>query len=388
MCGIRTGAGPAYGFRVRKSGGGTRPGTRRAFWRRRGAWLRGCRSRRCGRDLLDAVGGVLQEAARLFEADQIDVPARGHAGLRLEGAGEVAWREAGAGGERLDGEVVVGVLGDPVLDLAQRLAPRGLGGELGAELGLVPRASQEHDEVAGDRQRGVAAVVLLDEREGEVDARGDAGRGRHVPVAYVDGVRVDLDGGVVAREAVAVRPVRGRPAAVEQARLGEQDSARADGDETWGARAVLPQPGGQARIRAARAAAAGDEERVRRGRVGECVVGDEREPAGRADETAVEGGGADAVRVRGARPLAEGSPGEDLCRAGHVQALDVVEQQDEHGAGGHTASVRARHDGRNDEFPTFPAIGPGAVGAVRPAARRTVRRMVRAPHVPPVPTSR
>lgn len=58
----------------------------------------------------------------------------------------------------------------------------------------------------------------------------------------------------------------------------------------------------------------------------------------------------------GRGPWQRAACGEDLCRAGHVQALDVVEQRDEHGAGGHTASVRARHDGRNDEYPTFPAI--------------------------------
>ena len=107
----------------------------------------------------------------MFEADPVDVAARCHARLGLEGAGEVAGREPGAGGERLDGQVVVGVLGDPLLDLAQRFALRRLRGQLGAELGLVARAPQEDDQVAGDGERGVAAEVLLDEREGEVDAR-------------------------------------------------------------------------------------------------------------------------------------------------------------------------------------------------------------------------
>ena len=128
----------------------------------------------------------------------------------------MAGREPGAGGERLDGEVVARVLGDPLLDLAQWLALGGLGGELRAELGLVARAAQEDDEVAGDGEGDVPAEVLLDQGEREVDARGDPGGRGDLSVAYEDRVRVDLDGRVVAGQLVAVRPVGGRPAAVEQ----------------------------------------------------------------------------------------------------------------------------------------------------------------------------
>ncbi|GGX15074.1 hypothetical protein GCM10010353_32910 [Streptomyces chryseus] len=52
---------------------------------------------------------------------------------------------------------------------------------------------------------------------------------------------------------------------------------------------------------------------------------------------------------------------EDLDGAGHVQALDAVEEDDEHaayGSLGHGSILRRPTDVRNDEDPTFPATGP------------------------------
>ena len=65
------------------------------------------------------------------------------------------------------------MLGDPLLDLAQWLPSRRLGGELGTELCLAARASEEYDQMAGDGERDIPAVVLLDQGEREVDARGE-----------------------------------------------------------------------------------------------------------------------------------------------------------------------------------------------------------------------
>jgi hypothetical protein len=50
------------------------------------------------------------------------VPAGSHADLGGEGAGELTLREAGAAREGRNRQVLVRVLGDPLLHLAQRLA--------------------------------------------------------------------------------------------------------------------------------------------------------------------------------------------------------------------------------------------------------------------------
>ncbi|MDQ0939426.1 hypothetical protein QFZ67_001131 [Streptomyces sp. V1I1] len=136
----------------------------------------------------------------------------------------MAWREPGAGGESLDGEILFRVLGDVVLHVAKRLSARGLGGQLGAELRLASRAS--------------------------------AGTG---------------------------------------------------------------------------AGAAGHDQRVGDGGLGEAAVRDEGEAARGADRGAVQRRGADLVRAAGGPVGAR----EDLDRDGHVEALQVVEEDDEYGSLGH-----------------------------------------------------
>ena len=66
-----------------------------------------------------------------------------------------------------------------------------LRGERGAELRLVAGTAQEQHEVTRDRERGVAVEILLDEREREVHAGGDARGGPHRPVAHEDRLGVD-----------------------------------------------------------------------------------------------------------------------------------------------------------------------------------------------------
>ncbi len=130
-----------------------------------------------GGDRGDRLARVLEPRARGLQAHALDVARGRDAGLGAKGAGEVARAHVGARGHRLDGVIAGDVLEHGALDLAQRLALGALGGERGAELRLVAGTAQEQHEVAGDRERGVAVEVLLDEREREVHAGGDAGGG-------------------------------------------------------------------------------------------------------------------------------------------------------------------------------------------------------------------
>jgi hypothetical protein len=84
-------------------------------------------------------------------------------------------------------------------------------------LRLAAGALEEHDELPCDCERDVGAEVIFDERECEVDAGGDSGGGPHVAVADENRIWFHLNIGVRRGESVAVLPVCGRAAIVEQA---------------------------------------------------------------------------------------------------------------------------------------------------------------------------
>ena len=71
------------------------------------------------------------------------------------------------------------------------------------ELGLPAGPAQEHHQPPGHGSGDLGRVVVLDEREGEVDAGGHAGRGPDVAVAAVDRLGIDDQDGELARRARA-----------------------------------------------------------------------------------------------------------------------------------------------------------------------------------------
>lgn len=81
-------------------------------------------------------------------------------------------------------------------------------------------------------------MVLLQEGQGEVDARGDAGGGVGGAVPDEDRVRFDAGPGVAAGQQRRVLPVRRGAPAVEQARGPQQEGAGTDGRDPAG-------PGGE-----------------------------------------------------------------------------------------------------------------------------------------------
>ena len=292
-----------------------------------------------------------------MRTDVVHVPAGRGAGLRLEGTGEVTGRQTGAGGERLHAQVRARVLSDPLLELAQRRPPSGPDGRLRAELGLVARPAQEHDQVPRDGQRGVPAQVLL--HQGEVDAGGHArGRG-HPPVADVDRVGVDRHGRVVAREPVAVGPGGGGAAAVQKAGQGEQDRAGADGDQPPGAWPVLAHPVGQPRVRVPGAPAAGHDQGVRLGRVGEDLVRYDGQTAGRTGGRPVPGGRADTVRPRYAPGTCRSAPTKTSTGPATSRLWTWSQRTRRTVRCAMSTILRPPGDDSTDEHPASPAMRPG-----------------------------
>src|SRR4051794_14900490 len=124
-------------------------------------------------DGVELLAGRLQAQARLVDAQRLDVRRRGHAQLAPERTREVAGAHAGARGERLDGEVVPEMVGQPRLQLAERLALGELGAQVRAELGLPAAAARVDDEPARRLQRHLAAEVLLHQCQRKVHPGGD-----------------------------------------------------------------------------------------------------------------------------------------------------------------------------------------------------------------------
>ena len=221
---------------------------------------------------------VDRQVARLEQALGVQHPLaqqplhRRRAGGRPEPAGEAARAEHRPGRQVVDGHRLVEVGDDPVERPPDRVVGRQRRHRRVHELGLAAVALGRDDHAPGDLVRHLGPVVEPHDVEAQVDARSRARR-RVDAVAGVDAqhVAVDLDLGVAGREVVGVHPVRGRPPAVEQPGLGQQEGARAHADEAAtagvdGAQGV--EQLGRRRVPASRATPAGSPCRRRRGRRG------------------------------------------------------------------------------------------------------------------------
>src|SRR5262245_59226711 len=99
------------------------------------------------------------------------------------------------------------MIGDPFHALTQRLAVSGLNGELAAELRLTARSLQEHHQLPRDTERDVAAEVFLDERQGQIHSRRDAGRRVDAAIAYEYRIGLDTDARVHRGQCLTRRPM-------------------------------------------------------------------------------------------------------------------------------------------------------------------------------------
>ncbi len=131
-------------------------------------------------------------------------------------------------GQRLHRQLTRGVLEDVALNLAQRLA-RGLPARTSVALNCdwLPGRRRNSTRWRAICKRRVAVEILLDERQSEVHARGDAGRGPDRPVAQEDRLGVHVHCGIARGELGGRCPMRGRTAAVEQTGRRQQESAGA-----------------------------------------------------------------------------------------------------------------------------------------------------------------
>ena len=132
------------------------------------------------------------------------------------------------------------------------------------ELGLAARPALVDHQLLGCLLGDRAAQVVLDQRQRQVDAGGDAGRGPDLPLAHEDPIGLHPDPRIAPSEVVGAAPMRRRPLAVQQARFGQQIGAGADAGGPPDPRRAVLQPFHRSRQarQVPRSITAGDHDRV------------------------------------------------------------------------------------------------------------------------------
>ena len=142
-------------------------------------------------DLLEASRGAFQLAPNGLESHLFHVEGRRFSYLPGKDALEVAFAHCDACSQRWSRKVALEVLDDPHLEVAQGMVVGALLPERNAELRLISRPAKENDQHAGDFQRDLASVVLLDQREAKIDAGGHPCRTVDIFVTYPNGIPID-----------------------------------------------------------------------------------------------------------------------------------------------------------------------------------------------------
>src|SRR5262245_28274806 len=183
-------------------------------------------------DLGQPGAGGLEPPARRLDPRALDVDRRGEPQITPKRAGEVARAHPRAARERGHRQVLGRVVGDEGLEVAERVTLGELPAELGAELRLPARPAQEQDEPARDFEGDSSPEVFIHQIQGEIDAGGHAGGRAHRAFPDEDRVLLHANARVATGQLVAGRPVRGGAAAIQEARLGKEEGARADRGDT------------------------------------------------------------------------------------------------------------------------------------------------------------
>lgn len=303
--------------------------------------------------------GVLQQGARGLQANPLDVATGRHAQFLEKYPGQRTRAHAGLVGEGFQGQVAGEVGGNPLQQRGQARGAVRFRGQPGAELGLAARTLEEHHQASRDAERQAAAEVGLDQRQGQVDSRRDAGRGEDVGVAVaaprvvgVQAVALHMDAGKPLAQRRHVGPVGGRRAPVENPGGGQDQRSRTHRAEPPYARFGGFQPGEQVGVAGLRldTEAAGHQQGVQafRRTVAPGEVGADADARGTGHRFATLAEHLYPVERRQALALAfDVGRGEYLQRSGHVQAHHVgIDQAGNQARFGHgTTSWRWRQSG-------------------------------------------
>ena len=176
-------------------------------------------------------------------------------------------------------------------------------------------------------------MILLDQREGEVDRRGHAGRAEHWPIPHEDGIGLDPYVGIGGSKPFRVFPMGRDPAPGQQSRMGQQEGAGAGRAEAARQPRLLLQPAGDLLAWVGRDAVWPDHDQ----RVGRfaCLVhahvGDEGHPGGAFHRGAPLGHQLNPIGLCDAQFAVRLEQG--VLDAGNLEQVHIAgsEDRDEHG---------------------------------------------------------
>src|ERR1700726_2806895 len=180
-------------------------------------------------DAVDTLLGFFEQASGGFQAEQFDRLGRCAAGLGLVASGKVSRTHADAFGEPFDIQSFIAeILRYPHVKVLEGSRVQGLRLQELAELRLSAWPLHVDHKLAGDLHGNLAATILLNQSQGEIDSRRDPRRRAEGTVLNEDRVRFDRQVSVAKMQRLARSPVGHDTTSVEEAGFGQQEGSRTD----------------------------------------------------------------------------------------------------------------------------------------------------------------
>lgn len=175
-------------------------------------------------DLVDRLGGGLEAVLRGEQTLMGKPLMRRRPGLPAETSRERPLRHHGAPGQRLHLEAVAQPPLGPVEDRSQASALR-RPHRSGYVLRLTTIAVWRDDETPSYAVGDLGAVILPDDVQAQIDARGAARRSQDPALIDIQGLRLHPDSGIRGAQSVDMHPVGRRSPAVQESGRGEDEDA-------------------------------------------------------------------------------------------------------------------------------------------------------------------
>lgn len=185
------------------------------------------------RDRLHGKVTVLEQSGGHLDPGMFDEPGGAEAGSLSKYPRKMPETHAGMPCHLFDGDLGIEVFQDPTLNVPDSCRRGHLADETRAALRLTTRALHEDDQLPGKVEGDLSSAVFFDECQRQIH-RGTHPRGcPDISGTCEDRIVFDPDLRIFLPHQTGDTPVRRRPFAVEKARLGQEERARAQGRQAF-----------------------------------------------------------------------------------------------------------------------------------------------------------